>query len=105
LDLSRQEEMDWPAFDSQEQEMHVALGRMTRNPLLVALSATIMQSVGHFASYIGRTKKVMNQVISDWTEIINCLEAKNAKATKRLIAEHIHKWSKSYKAEAKNKIV
>jgi DNA-binding FadR family transcriptional regulator len=61
LDLSRQEEMDWPAFDSQEQEMHVALGRMTRNPLLVALSATIMQSVGHFASYIGRTKKVMKK--------------------------------------------
>jgi DNA-binding FadR family transcriptional regulator len=104
LDLSRQEEMDWSAFDSQEYEMHVVLGRMTGNPLFEALSATIMQSVHHFPQYIGRTKNVMNQVISEWTEIIKCLKDKDSKAANRLISDHILKWNNSYKMGIKKQI-
>ena len=101
VNLSHQKKLDWSAFDSQEHGMHVVLGRMTRNPLFEALSATIMQSIHHFPQYIERTKKVMNQVISEWTEIIKCLEAKDSKGANRLIADHIHKWIESYKARTK----
>ena len=101
VSLSRQKELDWSAFDSQEHEMHVVLGRMTRNPLFEALSATIMQSIHDFPQFIERSKKVMKQVISEWTEIIKCLEAKDSKGANRLIADHIHGWIKSYKARTK----
>jgi hypothetical protein len=60
---------------------------------------TIMQSVHHFPQYIDRTKKVMNEVISDWTEIIKSLEEKDSIGAHRLIADHIHKWIKSHKTK------
>ena len=40
----------------------------------------------------------MTEVISEWAEIINRLEIKDPKAATRLITEHIHKWTESYKA-------
>jgi DNA-binding FadR family transcriptional regulator len=104
VNLSRQEELDWSDFDSQEHKMHALLGRMTRNPLFEALSETIMQSVHHFPQYIERTKKVMNQVIREWTEIIKRLDAKDSEGANRLISDHIHKWIEAYKAGVKNKI-
>jgi len=98
VDISHQKELDWSAFDSQDHEMHVVLGRMTKNPLFEALSATIMQSVQHFPQYMGRKKIVMTEVISEWAEIIHRLEVKDPKAATQLITEHIHKWTESYKA-------
>jgi DNA-binding FadR family transcriptional regulator len=98
IEISQKEDMDWPAFDSLEHQMHVFLGRMTKNPLFEALSATIMQSISNFASYIDRTKTVMKEVINDWEEIIGSLENKGAEETTQLIRTHILKWSEKQKA-------
>lgn len=95
--LSRQKDADWNAFDSQEGEMHILLGKMTKNPLYEALSSTIMQSVIHFPAYMGRTKEVMHEVIDDWQEIITCLETNDAPAAAQHIQNHILKWIESYK--------
>ncbi|WP_300464181.1 FadR/GntR family transcriptional regulator [Desulfobacula sp.] len=95
--LYGQKNADWPAFDSQEQEMHILLGKMTKNPLYEALSATIMQSVKHFPAFMGRNQAVMEEVIKDWKEIIDCLKNNNSTEAEKNIQAHILKWVESYK--------
>jgi hypothetical protein len=47
---------------------------------------------------MGRKKRIMKAVISEWTAIIYRLEIKDAREATRLITEHIHKWTEAYKA-------
>jgi GntR family transcriptional regulator, transcriptional repressor for pyruvate dehydrogenase complex len=97
INLSVQKKPNWPAFDSQEMEMHILLGKMTKNPLFEALSATIMQSVKHFPAFMGRDHAVMEEVIKDWKEIIDCLKKNNSAEAEKNIRTHILKWVESYK--------
>ena len=101
VELTNQKAPDWEAFDAQEHKMHVVLGKMTKNPLYEALSNMIMQSLKDFPQHMGRKKNVMNQVISEWTAIIDRLQAKDARAATSLISKHISKWNEAYKAGIK----
>jgi DNA-binding FadR family transcriptional regulator len=98
IEISQKNDLDWSAFDSSEHQMHVFLGRMTKNPLYEALSATIMQSISNHARYIDRTKKVMKEVVGEWVKIIESLGNKNALEATQLIRSHILKWNEKQKA-------
>jgi DNA-binding FadR family transcriptional regulator len=96
-EIGAQKDINWSDFDSQEQDMHVYLGKITKNPLYAALSAFIMKSMQHIPQHIGRIEVVSKQVIKDWRGIIESLKAKNEQQAIKLIGDHIHKWSEAYK--------
>lgn len=101
VELNRDEPESLKAFYRTERGMHLALARMSRNPMLEWVLQTMHVNLDSHDLLMVKDLHAAQENIDDWNEIIECMEKGEVARVSSLIRVHVVRFYKHLKEGAR----
>ena len=104
--LVRHGEKAWTAFLENDKQFHLALARMTGNPIHYYLLKTVQEYIHqyNFKRYLPKGKALMERSVGDLNDLVEAVSQGNADLAGTLARDHVVRFNEMMEVEASRQI-
>lgn len=92
----------WDAFIQVDNQIHMALARMARNPVYESVMQTVYDNIHrYFDRFLPRQKDILKENYEDLCEVVRAMEEKDASRASLLVRGHVAKFNRLMEKRAR----
>jgi GntR family transcriptional repressor for pyruvate dehydrogenase complex len=92
----------WDAFIQVDNQIHMALARMARNPVYESVMQTVYDNIHrYFDRFLPRQEDILKENYQDLCEVIKAVEEKEASKASLLVQGHVYKFNRLMEKRAR----
>jgi GntR family transcriptional regulator, transcriptional repressor for pyruvate dehydrogenase complex len=96
----------WDAFIRMDNQIHMALARMARNPVYESVLQTIYDNIHrYFDRFLPREEKIIQENYQDLCAIVRAVEKGDARKASLLVKDHVCRFNRRMEENAKGRAV
>jgi GntR family transcriptional repressor for pyruvate dehydrogenase complex len=96
----------WDAFIQTDNQIHMALARMARNPIYESVMQTVYDNINrYFDRFLPRKEDILKENYRDLCDVIKAVEERQASKASRLVQGHVYKFNRLMEKRARKEKV
>ena len=93
---------DWDAFIRTDNQIHMALAQIARNPIYESVLRTVYDNIHRwFDRFLPREEGILREIYADLSEIVKAVEAGEAAKASLLVQTHVYRFNRLMEDRAK----